>query len=81
MSKNIQIPEELFADLVKYHMFGMKDEEIIERIKTGLQTKYDTIEKRTMYSVMRDKNVSPEERETARQQYLDSIGLSDSFRY
>ena len=66
MQKNVQIPYELFIDLVKFHLFGFDENEA--RIRTDLERKLNTMCDR-------------EEREEARQKYLDSRGIPEDFRW
>lgn len=76
--KNIQIPEELFIALMKFHMLDM--EEVQPEIKKGLMDKMDSITMRLLYSQY--KNAPTEdERKKARQEYLDKRGVPDSFRW
>jgi hypothetical protein len=53
---NIQIPESLFIDLIKYHLLGVQEPDITNRIISGLTAKMDKIERHTQYSaVLRQK--------------------------
>ena len=45
---NVQITEELFFKLVKYHLFGF--DEFQESIKKDLQTKLDKMVERQIYT-------------------------------
>ena len=78
--KTVQIPEALFIDLLKYHLWSLDDDEIAARIQRGLQDKMDAITRRRYYT---DSKTAPtaEERERARQAYLDEIGMQDDFRW
>lgn len=49
-SKTIQIPEELFLDLCKYHLGGVSSEEMEDQIRIGLQDKLDRMVKRQQYT-------------------------------
>lgn len=79
MSKNIQIPKELFTDLMKYFLYAdfCEDdmEELESRIKKGIQDKLDRIENRNLYG----KALAGDE--NARKEYLDKTGVLDSFRW
>lgn len=81
MSKTVQIPEDLFLDLCKYHLGEVSSEESEERIKRGLQDKLDRIVAHKLYETMHDTSKSHQERETARQDYLDARGIPSSFRW
>ncbi len=45
--KQIQIPEQLFMELVKFHLLDM--EENLPRIKQGLEAKLDSLVMRDSY--------------------------------
>lgn len=75
---NIQISEELFLNLCKYHLFGITNMQ--DEIVKDLKDKMDRINKRTIYTESKmnsDKNV----RETARKQYVELSGIPENFRY
>ena len=63
--KQIQIPEQLFMELVKFHLLDM--EENLPSIKQGLEA-YKTAP-------------TEEEREQARKEYLDRRGVPEKFRW
>lgn len=76
--KSVQIPEELFIQLIKYHCC---DDDLWEdEIKVGLERKLESIINRMTYT---DYKTAPteEERERARQQYLDRKGYREDFRW
>ena len=62
--KTVQIPYELFLDLVMYHLRGEDDYE--EEIRQGLEQKLDTTLNRQLYSRYKTAPTE-EEREQARQ--------------
>lgn len=76
--KNIQIPEELFIALAKYHLMDMKD--VQPEIKKRLMDKMDSITMRGLYSKYKTAPTE-EEKEKARKEYLDKRGVPDSFRW
>lgn len=76
--KNIQISQELFIDLIDYHLLDQFDKE--EAIKKGLEDKMDSIIKREKYTKSKT-GLTEEEREKARQEYLDIVGMHPSFRW
>lgn len=78
--KTVQIPEALFIDLLKYHLWSLDDDEIAARIQRGLQDKVDAIIRRGYYTDSKTAP-TPEEREKARQAYLDEIGMQDDYRW
>lgn len=82
--KTVQIPYELFLDLVKWHNCTCDiicTPDRAERIRKGLKNKLDDMTARDLYSVMHDTTKSPQERESARQAYLDSKGIPEAFRW
>lgn len=76
--KNVQISQELFVALLHYHLSGENEyEEIIEQ---GLEQKLDAMLRHELYA--RYKTAPTEEqREQARQEYLDRRGVPESFRW
>lgn len=76
--KQIQIPEELFILLMKYHLLDM--EEVQPEIKKGLMDKMDSITMRLLYSKYKTAPTEEEKRK-ARQEYLDKRGVPESFRW
>lgn len=49
MSKNVQIPESLFARLCGYHLLDKQDAEQELKIREGLQAKLEAIQRRNDY--------------------------------
>ncbi|WP_035623041.1 hypothetical protein [Clostridium beijerinckii] len=78
-SKQIQIPEELFAALLRYFNGG-NDENTAKFIKDGLNAKIDAIIAREYYSEYKTAP-SPQKREEARQDYLNHKGIRQNFRW
>lgn len=76
--KQIQISEELFIALVKYHLLEM--ENVQPEIKKGLMDKMDSITMRLLYSKYKTAPTE-EEKENARKESLDKRGVPDSFRW
>lgn len=76
--KKVQITQELFLALVKYHLLEIADEE--EKIKKKLTDKLDAMAKRQIYSQYKTADTE-EERERARQEYLDKVGILPNFRW
>lgn len=79
--KTVQISEELFMDLCRVVLGGLDDPDIVLRASRGLHDKLDRMVARDLYSTMHDPLKSPQEREKARQDYLNSRGIPDSFRW
>ena len=76
--KNIQISQELFFDLVRFHLLEM--EEFSPKIKKGLEAKMEAMLKRELYTKYKTA-ATEEEREKARKEYLDKMGIHRDFRW
>ena len=76
--KNVQIPYDLFVALVEYHL-GYDDEYEAE-IRQGLEQKLDALVRHALYAKYKTAP-SAEEREQARQAYLDRHGVFPDFRW
>ena len=76
--KQIQISEQLFTELVKFHLLDM--EENVPSIKQGLGAKVDALVMRDLYSKYKTAPTE-EEREQARKEYLDRREVSEKFRW
>ena len=72
--KNVQIPYELFVDLVLYHLNG--EDDFDEEIRQGLEQKLDAMLNRQLYSQYKTAPTE-EQREQARQEYLDRRGRAE----
>lgn len=48
--KSVQISEELFYDLAKYHLLDQRNDELEHRISTGLERKLQKMADRERYS-------------------------------
>jgi len=78
MRKNVQIPYELFIDLIRFHLFGLDENEA--KIRMGLERKLSTMCDRELYTKYKTAGTDAE-REEARQKYLDSRGILEDFRW
>ncbi|MCD8321813.1 MAG: complexin-2 [Oscillospiraceae bacterium] len=76
--KNVQIPYELFVDLVLFHLKG--EDDVDNEIQQGLERKLDAMLNRQLYSQYKTAPTE-EQRERARQEYLDRRGVPQSFRW
>ena len=89
--KQIQIPEELFWDSLKVSYFVLDDEvrgfldqdklKVVEGFQKALEVKLDKMVMHDLYTKSKDSNLTEEEREKARQDYLDRKGIHTDFRY
>ena len=77
-NRNVQIPCELFFQLLQY--FLMENYESEEIIRQGLERKLDTMVNRELYSKYKTAPTE-EEREKSRQEYLDRRGIPENFRW
>lgn len=77
-NRNVQIPYELFFQLLQY--FLLENYESEERIRRGLEKKLDTMVNRELYSKYKTAPTE-KEREKFRQEYLDRRGIPENFRW
>jgi len=78
MQKNVQIPYDLFIDLIRFHLLDLYEDE--KEIRTGLEQKLKAMSDRQLYSKYKTAE-SENEREEARRQYLDSRGVPEDYRW
>lgn len=76
--KNVQIPYELFTDLVLYHLRDENNYD--EEIRQGLEQKLNAMLNRELYSQYKTAPTE-EQREQSRQKYLDRRGVPQSYRW
>ena len=76
--KNVQIPQELFMKLLRYHL--LNDDSCTEDVKKGLEHKMSTRVERELYTKSKTAPTE-EEREKARQEYLNRRGIQADFRW
>lgn len=76
--KSVQIPYKLFVDLVLYHLNA--EDGFDEDIQRGLEQKLDSMLNRQLYSQYKTAPTE-EQREQARQEYLDRRGVPQSYRW
>ena len=76
--KNVQISQELFFDLVRFHL--LEREELSIEIQKGLEAKLEAMVKRELYTKYKTAPTE-EEREQARKEYLDKVGIHKNFRW
>ena len=76
--KQVQISQELFVQLIHYHL--MEDNSYMDEIRIGLGKKLDAMVLQELYE--KSKTAPTEaEREKSRKEYLDRKGIPDSFRW
>ena len=77
-NKSVQIPYELFFQLLQYFLMdNYAGEEII---RLGLEKKLDAMVNREVYSKSKTAPTE-EEREKFRKEYLDRRGIPENFRW
>ena len=76
--KNVQISEDLFFLLVKYHLAD--NDEVLPDIKKALENKLEMLVRRELYTKYKTATTESE-REEAREAYLDKIGMHRNFRW
>lgn len=84
MSKAVQIPEELFFEICRYHLLDLDTDDAqdaAQAIQDGLRAKLDAMQRRQLYTAYKDTKAAPEAREAARQAYLDLVGMLPGFRW
>lgn len=77
-NKSVQIPYELFFQLLQYFLMDNYDGE--EIIRLGLEKKLDAMVNREVYSKSKTAPTE-EEREKLRKEYLDRRGIPENFRW
>ena len=79
--KNILLEYDLFIDLYVYACrHSERDDLQFKRLYAGVRKKLDAMMRHDLYSLYKS-GADEETRAKARQEYLDAIGLSDSFRW
>lgn len=81
MSKAVQIPEELFFEICRYHLLELDDLDAAQAIQDGLRAKLEAMRRRQLYTAYKDTRAAPEAREAARQAYLDLVGMLPGYRW
>ena len=76
--KNVQISQELFMQLLRFHL--MEDVGCESEIKQELEKKLDKMVMRDLYGKFKTAPTE-EERERARKEYLNRRGVPESFRW
>ena len=74
----VQIPKDLLLALFQYHL--ARNEEYLPEIEKALMEKLDSMVKRQLYTTFKTAPTE-EEREKARQEYLDKCGMHENFRW
>ena len=79
--KNILLDYDLFVDLYVYACRHSEPDDLqFKRLYTGVWQKLEAMMRHDLYSLYKS-GADEEIRAKARQEYIDAIGLSDSFRW
>lgn len=78
--KTVQISTTLLYDLFGYFLEGERDEYTEQAITDALTAKLDALVKHELYTMSKTAD-TPQEREQARQAYLDKVGMRQSYRW
>lgn len=78
--RNVQIPTEAFIRLGQYFLLDNHSEGLERQIKQDITIKLDALLKHRLYTDYKTA-LTPEEKEKARQEYLNKVGILDSFRW
>ena len=76
--KKIQISEDLFFALLKYHLADI--DEVLPEIKRELEKKLEAMTRRELYTKYKTAPTE-REREEARNAYFDKVGVHQNFRW
>ena len=60
MQRNVQIPYELFIELIRFHLFDLYEGE--KKIRTGLEQKLKAMSDRQLYSKYKPQNLKVKEK-------------------
>jgi actin-related protein len=80
MPKNVQISQETFINLIKYFCLDNTSVELQKAITEDLEAKLDKLIQHETYTQYKTSS-NAEEREKARQQYLEQKGIHKDFRW
>ena len=69
----IQVPYDVFMDMVRVHIIGVDDPDAVKRIEDALNAKLDKLALRELYAIWHSDTVPPAEREQARLKYLQEV--------
>ena len=81
MAKYRMITSELMVALIKYHVINVRDDEEMNKfIVSELEDKLKRMCKHDVYTTSKTAPTE-EEREEARQDYIDDVGIHPDFRW
>lgn len=77
-TQKVQISKKLFTALVRYHLLESGEEQGL--IKKELETKLDSLARREVYTKYKTADTEAE-KEKARQEYLERVGIPQKFQW
>lgn len=81
MKGKVQIPVLLFSQMILYIMNHEDPSDLMyKKIMQGIEQKMEAVHRHNLYTMYKTEH-DPENKELARQQYLDSVGISSCFRW
>lgn len=78
--KNVQIPVETFLKIARYFYLGDASKELYGSIRVDIEHKIDALIKHQLYTDYKQAE-NDEDRERARQKYLEAVGIQENFRW
>lgn len=79
--RKIQITQELYDLLVRFHLYNDCTESEVRTIALLLEQKEEARKKRMWYAAMHDESLSEDQRQAAKEMYQDLVGVPPDFRY
>lgn len=85
MAKSVQIPETFLKDVYRLVLLldgvelSLDTQNIVESLRTQIEAKIERIERHELYT--QSKTGAADQREQARQKYLDKTGVHPDWRY
>ena len=77
--KSVQIPFKLFLNCLRLICFEEDNTKLREETKTLIWAKFEQIQRRELFTAYKTA-ATDEEREQARRNYLDRVGIPEDFR-
>lgn len=79
--RKIQITQELYDLLVRFHLYNDCTDNEIRTIALLLEQKEEARQKRMWYAAMHDPALDEDQRQAAKEMYQDIVGVPPDFRY
>lgn len=78
--KNVQIPIEMFLRVCRYFYLEDQDPELKKAIRIDCEHKLDALMRHQLYTDYKTAE-SDDDREKARQKYLEAVGIQEGFKW